>query len=227
MVPTSFLFPSQFTASRPDLVGVGASSNPSPQTPIHSNPNSQYSVFANSRGLDAIDFNDDEIGNQRQEGTPHLHWEEDEMLISAWLNVSTDHINKAVAQFTGCYDQATRNIRSGSNANDIKELAYKIYSSNYGQKFTFERHLNVLRLEQKWRSQMSTQSGSSKRTKVSAIEAYSSSSNPETSVPEDVGIESPVRPQGSKKSKRRGKGKAQMSEDHDKMKSSIAKDGGY
>ncbi|MED6196907.1 hypothetical protein PIB30_051770 [Stylosanthes scabra] len=60
-----------FSASRPDLVGIGASSNPSPQTPIHSSSNSQYSEFANSRGLDAIDLNDDEFENQRQEGTPH------------------------------------------------------------------------------------------------------------------------------------------------------------
>ncbi|MED6204418.1 hypothetical protein PIB30_009162 [Stylosanthes scabra] len=80
------------SASRPDLVGVGASSNPSPQTPIHSSPNSQYSKFANSRGLDAIGLHDDEIENQRQEGTPHWHWEEDEMLISAWLNISTDPV---------------------------------------------------------------------------------------------------------------------------------------
>ncbi|MED6188869.1 hypothetical protein PIB30_090048, partial [Stylosanthes scabra] len=41
-------------------------------------------------------------------------------------------ITKAVAQFAGCYDQATRNIRSGSRGIYIKELAYKIYSSNYG-----------------------------------------------------------------------------------------------
>ncbi|RYQ91438.1 hypothetical protein Ahy_B09g097308 [Arachis hypogaea] len=49
-------------------------------------------------------------------------------------------INKAVAQFAGCYDQASRNIRSGSNADDITDLAYKLYSTNYGKKFTFERH---------------------------------------------------------------------------------------
>ncbi|MED6138100.1 hypothetical protein PIB30_071110 [Stylosanthes scabra] len=90
IAPTSFSFPSQFSASRPNLVGVGAFSSPSPQTPIHSSLNSQYSEFANSHGLDVIDLNVDEIGNQRQEGTPHWHWEEDEMLISAWLNISTD-----------------------------------------------------------------------------------------------------------------------------------------
>ncbi|MED6117840.1 hypothetical protein PIB30_113617, partial [Stylosanthes scabra] len=89
--------------------------------------------------------------------------------------------------------------------------------------FTFERHWNVHRLEQKWRNQVSTQSGGSKRTKVSATGAYSSSSNPETPLPEDVGVDSLVRPQGSKKSKRKGKGKTQMGEDHGEKKSSIVR----
>ncbi|XP_015971849.1 glutathione S-transferase T2-like [Arachis duranensis] len=191
-------------------------------------------VQIRNSGLDAIDLNDDDIEDRRQDSIQHWHWEEDEMLISAWLNVSTDpevvackkrwyKINKAVAQFAGCYDQASRNIRSGSNADDIKELAYKLYSTNYGQKFTFERYWNMLRLEQKWRSQLPTQSGGSKRTKVSATGAYSSSSNPETPLADEPGVDSPVRPQGSKKSKRRGKGKAQMSEDFSERKSSVVK----
>ncbi|XP_020992129.1 uncharacterized protein LOC107475101 [Arachis duranensis] len=132
-------------------------------------------------------------------------------------------INKAVAQFAGCYDQASRNIRSDSNTDDIKELAYKLYSTNYGQKFTFERHWNMLQLEQKWRSQLPTQSGGSKRTKVSATGAYSSSSNPETPLADEPGVDSPVRPQGSKKSKRKDKEKAQMSEDFSERKSSVVK----
>ncbi|XP_052109370.1 glutathione S-transferase T2-like [Arachis duranensis] len=189
--------------------------------------------FANPHGLDAIDLNDD-IEDRRQDSIQHWHWKEDEMLISGLLNISIDpgvvackkrwyKINKAVAQFAGCYDQASRNIRSGSNADDIKELAYKLYSTNYGQKFTFERHWNMLRLEQKWRSQLPTQSGVSKRTKVSATGAYSSSSNPETPLADEPGVDSPVHPQGSKKSKRKGKGKAQMSEDFSERKSSVVK----
>ncbi|XP_052114150.1 glutathione S-transferase T2-like [Arachis duranensis] len=97
-------------------------------------------------------------------------------------------INKDVAQFVGCYDQASRNIRSGSNADDIKEL-----------------------------------SGGSKRTKVSATGAYSSSSNPETPLADEPGVDSPVRPQGSKKNKQNGKEKAQMSEDFSERKSSVVK----
>ncbi|RYQ94560.1 hypothetical protein Ahy_B08g089499 [Arachis hypogaea] len=132
-------------------------------------------------------------------------------------------IHKIVTQFAGCYVQASRNIRSGSNADNIKELAYKLYSTNYGQKFTFERHWNMLRLEQKWRSQLPTQSGGSKRTKVSATGACSSSSNPETPLADEPGVDSPVCPQGSKKSKQKGKEKAQMSEDFSEKKSSVVK----
>ncbi|RYR39048.1 hypothetical protein Ahy_A09g044453 [Arachis hypogaea] len=168
------------------------------------------------------------------------------MLISAWLNVSTDpvllcrillrhdkgvvtckkrwyKINKTVAQFTSCYDQASRNIRSGSNTDGIKELAYKLYSTNYGKKITFERHWNMLRLEQKWRSQLPTQNGGSKRIKVSATGAYSSSSNPETPLADESGVDSPIRPQGSKKSKRKCKRKAQVFEDFSERKSSVVK----
>ncbi|RYR16674.1 hypothetical protein Ahy_B04g073712 [Arachis hypogaea] len=61
----------------------------------------------------------------------------------------------------------------------------------------------MLRLEQKWRSQLPTQSGGSKRTKVSATGAYSSSSNPETPLADEPGVDSPVCPQGSKKSKQK------------------------
>ncbi|RYR26666.1 hypothetical protein Ahy_B02g060945 [Arachis hypogaea] len=223
-------------ASRHNTSSVGGSSNTSSHTPIQSSLNSQYSNFANPCGLDAIDLNDDDIEDRRQDNIQHWHWKEDEMLISAWLNVSTDpivgtdqkgeifwsrihsycvefcsdmtrgvvackkrwyKINKVVAQFACCYDQASRNIRSGSNADDIKEL------------------------EQKWRSQLPTQSSGSKRTKVSATGAYSSSSNPEIPLADELGVDSPVRPQGSKKSKRKGKKKAQMCEDFSEKKSLV------
>ncbi|RYR08529.1 hypothetical protein Ahy_B05g076262 isoform C [Arachis hypogaea] len=81
----------------------------------------------------------------------------------------------------------------------------------------------MLRLEQKWRSQLPTQSGGSKRTKVSATGAYSSSSNPETPLADEPSVDSVVRPQGSKKSKQKGKKKAQMSEDLSEKKSSVVK----
>ncbi|RYR49686.1 hypothetical protein Ahy_A07g036216 [Arachis hypogaea] len=61
-------------------------------TPIQYNPNSQYSDFANPSGLDAIDLNDDDIEDRRQDSIQHWHWKEDEILISAWLNILTDPI---------------------------------------------------------------------------------------------------------------------------------------
>ncbi|RYR31946.1 hypothetical protein Ahy_B01g056896 [Arachis hypogaea] len=85
-------FSTQFSASRYNSFGVGGSSNPSFQTPIQSSPNSEYSDFANPRGLDAIDLNDDDIEDRRQDSIQHWHWKEDEMLISAWLNILTDLI---------------------------------------------------------------------------------------------------------------------------------------
>ncbi|MED6163047.1 hypothetical protein PIB30_076257 [Stylosanthes scabra] len=72
-------------------------------------------------------------------------------------------------------------------------------------------------------TQIPTQSEGSKRTKITSARAYSSSSNPETPLAEDDGIDSPVRPQGSKKSKRRGKGKAQMFENLSETKLFVVK----
>ncbi|XP_057733899.1 uncharacterized protein LOC130949092 [Arachis stenosperma] len=60
----------------------------------------------------------------------------------------------------------------------------------------------MIRLEQKSKSQLPTQSGCSEKTKISTTGAYSSSSNLETSLAEETGVDSPVCPQGSKKSKR-------------------------
>ncbi|XP_057746620.1 glutathione S-transferase T2-like [Arachis stenosperma] len=154
VTPTSLPFPTQFSASRHNSSGIGGSSNPSSQTPIQSSPNSQYSDFANPRGLDAIDLNDDDIEDRRQDiGTDQkekIFWSRIHSYCVEFCSDMTRgvvackkqwyKINKAVTQFAGCYDQASRNIRSGLNTDDIKELAYKLYSTNYGKKFTFERH---------------------------------------------------------------------------------------
>ncbi|MED6176043.1 hypothetical protein PIB30_084161 [Stylosanthes scabra] len=47
--------------------------------------------------------------------------------------------------------------------------------------------------------------------------------NQETPLAEEIGVDSPVRPQGSKKSKRKNKGKAKMAEDLAEKKSSVVK----
>ncbi|RYR54392.1 hypothetical protein Ahy_A06g029660 isoform B [Arachis hypogaea] len=142
-VSLNFLpFLTQFSTSRHNLSGIGGSSNPSSQTPIQSN-------FANPHGLDAIDLNDDDIVDRRQDISTDPIVGTDQKGETFWSRIHSYcyKINKVVAQFAGCYDQASRNIRSGLNADDTKELAYKLYSTNYGQKFTFERHSNMLRLE--------------------------------------------------------------------------------
>ncbi|RYR77752.1 hypothetical protein Ahy_A01g002348 [Arachis hypogaea] len=158
-------------ASRHNSSGVGGFSNPSSQIPIESSPNSQYSKIANPRGLDAIDLNDDDIEDRRQDKFCSDMTKGVVAYKKRWYK-----INKAVTKFAGCYDQASRNIRSGSNAGDIKELAYKLYSTNY-----------------------------------------------ETTLADKPGVDSPVRPQGSKKSKRKGKEKTQMSENFSEKKSSVVK----
>ena len=112
-------------------------------------------------------------------------------------------INVRAQRFGACHDQAYRRIGSGSNDNDIIELAHKLFEAIENKKCNCVRHWNELRREQKWRSQ-STQSGGSKRMKINASEAYSSSSNSETPVGEEIGIESPVRPRGTKASKGKG-----------------------
>ena len=119
-------------------------------------------------------------------------------------------INTGAQQFGGCYDQACRRHQSGSNSDDIMELAHELYFTRYGKKCTFQRHWNEFRKEQKWRTQ-SIQSGGSKRTKIGAYGAYSSSSNPKMPTSEDVGVEFPVYPQGTKASKRKGKRKSKAS----------------
>ncbi|RYR11531.1 hypothetical protein Ahy_B04g069051 [Arachis hypogaea] len=51
-------------------------------------------------------------------------------------------INKAITYFSSCCNQATRNIRSGMNLDDTKELAYKLYSRNYGIEICFDWNKN-------------------------------------------------------------------------------------
>ncbi|MED6148240.1 hypothetical protein PIB30_051226 [Stylosanthes scabra] len=198
------MFPTQFSAPRPDSAGGGGSSNPSPQTSIHSSSNSE---FSNTRELDAIDLNNDEMDN-----------------LPAWLNVSTDPIvgtnQKDDTFWNRIHNYCEEyNLLMKRGVVATKKRWYKINKA----RFTFERHRNMLRLEPKWSSQIPTQSGGSKRTKITSTGAYSSSSNPETPLAEDAGIDSPVCPQGSKKSKRRGKGKAQMSKNLSETKSSVVK----
>ncbi|RYR47472.1 hypothetical protein Ahy_A07g033393 [Arachis hypogaea] len=106
-------------------------------------------------------------------------------------------INKAVAQFASCYNQASRNISSSSNADNIKELAYKIYSTNY-------EVLEYALYGTKTEKPTTAQSGGSKRIKVNATEAYSSSLNLEASLTEKTGVDSFIWPTRIKEEQEKG-----------------------
>ena len=75
-------------------------------------------------------------------------------------------INTRAQRFGGCQDQAPRRIGSSSNSGDIMKLAHDLYFVAHKKKCNFQRYWNKLQREQKWRSQSSTHSGDSKRTKI-------------------------------------------------------------
>ncbi|OWM65393.1 hypothetical protein CDL15_Pgr008983 [Punica granatum] len=112
-------------------------------------------------------------------------------------------INKDVTSFNGSYEQATRHCQSGSNQDDIMEMAYELFFKKHGHNFTLELAWK-LQKQSKWRSFAVTGRGS-KRTNTSASEVYSTSSNAEMTTDKDIVVESPVRPQGTKAAKRKNK----------------------
>ncbi|XP_074351498.1 glutathione S-transferase T2-like [Apium graveolens] len=112
-------------------------------------------------------------------------------------------INEGAQKFGSCYDEAQRNIGSGSNLDNIIEDAHARHLKYYKKKSNFEGHWRELRKHPKWRKPVT--SASSKRTKLSSSGAYSSEGNNDT--PTSDNFES-VRPKGTKAAKRKGKGKA-------------------
>ena len=87
----SFPFQTQFGDLRSAFASVGGSSDPSPQMPIDLTLASQYSQFSSYDGLDVIDLNNEEIEYRGQDSS-HWQWEEDKLLINAWLNVSMNSV---------------------------------------------------------------------------------------------------------------------------------------
>uniref|UniRef100_A0A0D3AQ09 No apical meristem-associated C-terminal domain-containing protein n=1 Tax=Brassica oleracea var. oleracea TaxID=109376 RepID=A0A0D3AQ09_BRAOL len=61
-------------------------------------------------------------------------------------------INHEVSRFTGCYNQALREQRSGQNDDDVIKAAYDIFFTKYDTKFTLDHCWRELRHEQKWAS---------------------------------------------------------------------------
>ncbi|XP_063948241.1 glutathione S-transferase T3-like [Daucus carota subsp. sativus] len=222
--------------------------DPTP-TNVQESPLSQFSTF-DSR--DVIDLNENNIEVEEiqdiRDNNVQWKWEEDKLLISAWLNVSIDplvgtdqkgdtfwerihqyceesdpgliirgtvairkrwqRINERAQKYGACFEKAQKIVGSGSNMDDIIEKAHLLHKTHYGKKCNFDKHWSELRRQPKWRAP-TTNSGSTKRTKLSDSGAYSSSANNET--PDDNNIvESPVRPKGTKATKRKGKGKKKV-----------------
>ncbi|KAL9664719.1 hypothetical protein QQ045_020125 [Rhodiola kirilowii] len=232
------------------------------QTPTNY-PNSPQSQIPTFGGTNIIDLNDD---HEEHEDTREVHgqwtWSEDHLLISAWLNVSTDpmigtdqkgetfwerihqyceesipglikrgviamkrrwqRINEGAQRYGSCYDQAERRIGSGTNMDNIIQLAHELHVAKYKKKSNFDKHWNELRKQPKWRNPSAISEGS-KRSKLSDSGAYSSSANNETPTDENV-VESPVRPKGTKAAKRKGKGKVnKASEEMEILKSAACR----
>lgn len=76
-------------------------------------------------------------------------------------------INHEVSRFTGCYNQALREQRSGQNDDDVIKAAYDIFFTKYDTKFTLDHCWRELRHEQKWASTyMAKDGGKEKRRPV-------------------------------------------------------------
>ncbi|XP_017221425.1 glutathione S-transferase T3-like [Daucus carota subsp. sativus] len=235
-----FLSGQNFSTSLPQF-----GNDPTPIN-VQESPLSQFSTF-NSR--EVIDLNDNSIEVEDiRENSVQWKWEEDKLLISAWLNVSIDpltgtdqkgetfwerirqyceesdhglikrgvvairkrwqRINEGAQKYGACFEKAQKLIGSGSNMDDIIEKAHILHKDTYGKKCNFDKHWSELRRQPKWRTP-TTNSGSTKRTKLSDSGAYSSSANNET--PDDNNIvESPVHPKGTKAAKRKAKGKKKI-----------------
>ncbi|XP_074328448.1 uncharacterized protein LOC141666358 [Apium graveolens] len=91
---------------------------------------------------------------------------------------------------------------------NIIEEAHVEHKTRYGKKCNFDKYWSELRRQPKWRPP-TTNSGSTKRTKLSDSGAYSSSANNETPNDDNI-VESLVRPKGAKAAKRKGKGKKKV-----------------
>ncbi|KAL9673101.1 hypothetical protein QQ045_029354 [Rhodiola kirilowii] len=142
----------------------------------------------------------DRIRNYCEESNPGLIKRGTVAIKKRW-----QRINEGAQRYGSCYEQAEQRAGSGSNMDNIIEVAHEIHKAKYNKKSNFDRHWNELRRQPKWRTP-STSSGSAKRTKLSDSGTYSSSMN-EAPIDDNV-VESPVRPKGTKAVKRKGKANA-------------------
>ncbi|XP_010696026.1 glutathione S-transferase T3-like [Beta vulgaris subsp. vulgaris] len=129
------------------------------------------------------------------------------MASNHWYKMSAD-----VSKFNGCYIQIKDSHPSGHNDTLVINLAKDLWSSrNKKRKFPYTHSLEILRDQPKWQEFVKKDGGSSKRTKVSAGDAYtSSSSNPDASESSRSVQNMDDRPPGQKAAKAAAKGKGKV-----------------
>ncbi|KAK2427234.1 glutathione S-transferase T3 [Trifolium repens] len=127
---------------------------------------------------------------------------EQSQLKSRW-----HRINSRVQKFVGCYKQVVHRKKSGTSEKEILINAHAFYAQDMGEPFNLEYPWRLLKDEPKWMGE--SLETSSKRTKIFASRAYSSSSNPETPSSYEYNSTTPIeRPKGQKEAKRKGKANA-------------------
>jgi len=120
-------------------------------------------------------------------------------------------LNSIVHKFVGCYKVAFEKKKSDSSKFDIMGEAYTLYYQDEGEQFKLEHAWRLLKDEPKW-SNTSFEGGSkSKRTKISASGAYSTTSNLDTPSSCEYNAASPtvVCLTGTEVEERKGKSKSE------------------
>ena len=77
-----------------------------------------------------------------------------------WGRINTD-----VSKFTGCYDAALREQRSGQNDDDVMKAALEIFFKTTESKFTMDHCWRELRHDQKWCSVYGPKEGGKEKRK--------------------------------------------------------------
>ncbi|GAU21764.1 hypothetical protein TSUD_328890 [Trifolium subterraneum] len=118
-------------------------------------------------------------------------------------------VNSIVHKFVACYKAANEKKKSGSSESDIMGDAYTLFYQDEGDQFKLEHAWRLLKDEPKWSN--SSFEGASKRTKISASGAYSTTSNLDTPSSFEYNAASPtvVCPTGIEVEKRKEKSKSE------------------
>lgn len=115
-----------------------------------------------------------------------------------------------INEFNQLHNKLLGQHHSGWSDDQLKDRARELYYQNRKRNFTHEHVWVMLKDDPKWRANPPL-ARASKKTKVNESGAYTSSSNADTSVDEDVDVVE-VRPMGQKaakeKAKRKGKSQA-------------------